>query len=356
VSKTIDLLQAIGSPFGSRAQSLVESEALYQYAFKNRVGLLYLRALKEQNQLQALTQAYEELDRRARETLLTAGRLAQVLADADVPYVLFKTLRPYPATPNDVDVIYLGPDKEFGNAKKALRDAGYLQDDSPAALQGLFVDPRGADVANWDKAGGMYYVDLYQEVSADYFVYVRKSEVRDNVTTVLCGEGISVHVLHPEVELAAIMMHSVFPEITYSLEMFYSICYCFAQTQHPEAERFVSFVKRNHLVRPAIASLSVTLALHQEAFGSQPAVITDLARQLGKLNISEIEKLQANRFRMPHKYSFLTFAGGVTAKLVETRALWSMGVQLLHMLDPRFAFGVFRTLQRKLTRETYVQV
>jgi hypothetical protein len=202
----------------------------------------------------------------------------------------------------------------------------------------------------------MYYVDLYQEASADYFVYLRKSRLCQSVTRVPCVDGVMVNVLYPEVELAALMMHSVFPENTYSLEMFYTICYSFAQFQQQEIERFFSFVKRNHLVRPALANLSVTLALYQESFGSRPAVIVEVAERLGKIYYSEIERLQANGFKMPHKYGPFIFAGSVFAKLLDARALWSFGVQIFHMLDPRFAFDVFKTLRRKLTRETYVQV
>jgi hypothetical protein len=158
INKTIDLLRIIGSPFGvSGIERPIESDELYQYAFKNRLGLLYLSALKEQDKLDKLIQEYEMLDRRAYETRLTAARVAQVFDTAGIPYVLFKTLRSYPATPNDVDVIFLGPGKQFEDAKGTLRSAGYFQNSTAAPLQNLFLDPRGGDGVSWDKKGGMYY-------------------------------------------------------------------------------------------------------------------------------------------------------------------------------------------------------
>lgn len=357
MNNSIDLLRIIGSPFDiSGTQQPVESEKMYKFAFKNRVGLLYLNALKQEKSLSKLTEEYEELNRRARETVLTAARAAKVFDDAQIPYVLYKTLRSYPATPNDVDIIFLGPGNQFESAKKALREAGYLQDAHSAPLQNLFVDPRGVEVASWDKKGGMYYVDLYLEASADYIIYIRKSELCGNVLRVPCGDEGTANVLNPEVELAALMMHSVFPENTFSLEMFYTICYAFANFQKENIEQFIGFIRRNYLVKPAIASLTITLALHKEAFGNHPGMMLEVVERIGKIHKGERVRLQARGFETPHKYGLNIFAGSVLNKLLDTRALMSFGNQALHMLNPKFALDVFKTIRRKLTQETYVQV
>ena len=360
-SPTIELLRVIGSPFGDfgTTEDPAESEELYYYAFKNRVGLLYLEALKRRSKLSKLRSEYEELDYRARETLVTAARVATVLNQAHIPYVLFKTLRPYPATPNDVDVVFLGPDSEFGSIKRALMDAGYLQEEEhPGPLQVLFFDPRRGGDVHWDKHGGIYYVDVYETVAADYFVYLSKKELQGNVISVQIAHPASeVSVLCPELELAAILMHSVFPTKTYALEIFYTTCFYFARFEEQEIERFISFTKRNHFVLPVRSSLSITAALHHEAFGRVPSRLSDVLQRLGGEHKGESESLRENDFRVPHKHGFDTFFGSFLAKLVEPSSLASLAVQAWHMLEPKFARDVFVSLwKRWKNEEIYEQV
>lgn len=358
VEQTVALLRMIGSPFRApdNSQRAVESRELYEYAFKNRVDLLYLRELKRRGLLSQLAREHKRLEQRACETTITASRVAEVLSEAQIPYVLFKTLRSYPSTPNDVDVVFLGPGGRFEQAKEALRTAGYLEHPDAAPLQVLFVDPRGAEVANWDKKGGMYYVDLYQEASADYIVYLRKTELRKNVTTACLDGHITAKVLRPQTELAALMIHSVFPENTYALEMFYTVCYTLVDLRAEQVEEFVSFVRRNRLVIPAVANLSLTAALHDVAFGTEPDEISELVQQLGGPYDSEVKRLRATGYSLPHKYSTQVFLGSVLAKLLDKRFLCSFGVQACHMLRPAFARDTLNTLRRKLTQETYVHV
>lgn len=180
---TIQLLQTIGSPFSKHVVPPEESEELYQLAFKNRVGLLYLDALEKAGRLSRLRREWERLRFRAAETLVTTARLGKALGEAGVPYVVVKTLRPYPATPNDVDVLFLGPGKAYSEAAAALVRAGYVAEDAePGPLQHLFFDQRGGEHPSWDKRGGIYYVDMYKEMATDYFIYGNKGKIRDQCT------------------------------------------------------------------------------------------------------------------------------------------------------------------------------
>jgi len=269
--------------------------------------------------------------------------------------VVFKTIRSFPATPNDTDVIFLGTSGDFGKAVETLKSAGYFELD-PSPLQILFSDPRGEGIATWNKSGGIYYVDLYKEASTSYFVYLSKSRLRRHVIPTQVAGCSEVRVLRPEVELAAILMHSVFPEMTYGLENFYTTCYNFAQFGEGEINRFVEFTRRNHITLPVRANLSVTMALHQEAFGSIPEKLSSVLARMGGAYQREDKHIRGTGFRTPHKFRFPTYARAFLGKLIELPSLASLAVQIFHMLNPRFAKHMFVTIWEKRTRDTYVQM
>ena len=353
---TIRLLRMIGTPFepGRVWEEAEESEELFQYAFKNRIGLLYLLALKEKGKLNALSRKYDELNFRAKETLVTAVRASEVLNDTGVDYIIFKTIRPYPATPNDVDIICLEEDSGYEKALNAFKKAEYIEI-LPAPLQFTFCDPRLTNKASITKEGGIYYLDLYKEAGADYFVYLDKSKLRSHRMNISLY-GRTVKILCPEVELAVILMHSVFPEMSYGLESFYTTCYDFAQFTTEQVERFLHFVRRSYIVFPVRASLSLTAFLHRKAFGYVPEQIKNVLERTGGTYQAEIKVLRQNNFKTPHKFTFKAFLITFISKLRETTALKSIIVQLIHMLSFSFALDVFKSLHKKRTRETYIQV
>ena len=316
--------------------------------------MLYLLSLKEKGKLNDLRQKYDELDFRAKETLITAVKAAKVLNDAEIDYVIFKTFRPYPATPNDVDIVCLEENSRYESALDAFRKAKYIEI-LPAPLQFTFCDPRGVNRASITKEGGIYYLDLYKEAGTDYFIYLDKSKLRWHRTNISLY-GRTVKTLRPEVELAAILMHSVFPEMCYGLESFYTTCYDFAQFTREHMERFLDFARKNYILFPVRASLSLTAFLHQEAFGYVPEKIKSVLDRIGGIYRREIETLKDNDFKTPHKFALKTFLITFLIKVREITALKSLAVQGLHMLNPFFMKDVLKTLYEKRKSETYVQV
>lgn len=353
---TTQLLIMIGTPFelGKVWEEPEESEELYQYAFKNRIGLLYLLALKERDKLNVLIPKYEELDIRARETLVTAARAAKVLNDVGVNYVIFKTFRPYPATPNDVDIVCIGSNSTYEEALFAVKEAGYIEL-SPAPMQFLFGDPRGRNKIGWDKRRGTYYVDVYKAPATDYFIYLSPRKIKKQIVeTEINGE--KVKILRPEVELAAILMHSVFPEMSYGLESFYTTCYYFSRWDEDQFERFIRFSRSSHIVLPVRAHLSITATLHEETFGYVPEKLTNVLKRIRGIYKPEVECFRKSGFKAPYKFRFTTFFGTFLAKLAEPSSATSLGVQGFHMLNPKFAKEVFATILKKGTQETYAHM
>src|SRR5215475_3233071 len=103
------LFDLLGSPFVNKPlRRFTDAELLgvYDLAFKNRVALLYLSLHRRSGWDPRLEEKYQTLKSRERTTFDVIARLAQVL-NGWMPdeYVIFKSIKPYPATPNDTDVI-----------------------------------------------------------------------------------------------------------------------------------------------------------------------------------------------------------------------------------------------------------
>ena len=93
-------------------------------------------------------------------------------------------------------------------------------------MQITICDPNGKGKTGKGKKGGTYYIDLYSEISTDYFSYLNKRKLIDHITTINL-DGTYVKTLTKEIELSIIMFHNVFPERTFQLEHFYIPLYYF---------------------------------------------------------------------------------------------------------------------------------
>ena len=318
------------------------------------IGLLYLLKLKKLERLDKLISEYEKLDFRARETMVTAARAGKILNDAAIDYVIFKTIRPYPATPNDVDIVCLDGKSGYKQAIQSFYDAGYFTFDKFAPLQVQFSDPRGKGVATWDKKGGTFYVDLYRMPGADYFVYLDPRKLREQIVLTNLG-GCEVKILRPEVELASILMHSVFPESTFPIEIFYTISYCLSHFDTEQIDRFIGFADNNCLNFPVRICLSLASFIHAEAFGYTPPVMTQITEEVGGEYQREISSFYANDMKAPYKYLAASFFLTFLNKLRDPTSLKSLGVQGFHMLNPVFMKDALSSLYKKVTAGTYAQ-
>ena len=124
MSKTYKLIKIIGSPFVKEIPEVDQATLtnVYRQAFADRVALLYLtihRNSKYWNQ--SLEKRYSVLQKRRENTLRVIGDIGETLScDGINDYAVFKSLKPYPATPNDTDVIMFGNSDKFKGALDTL--------------------------------------------------------------------------------------------------------------------------------------------------------------------------------------------------------------------------------------------
>ena len=105
-------------------------------------------------------------------------------------YAIFKSLKPYPATPNDTDVIIFGNRAEFEGVLEHLYSKGFLFHEW-APMQTTLIHPDGKGKTGKGKKGGTYYIDFYSDISTDYFLYIdKRSLIPYLVTKTINGKEI----------------------------------------------------------------------------------------------------------------------------------------------------------------------
>jgi len=352
---TIQLLQIIGSPFTSPINLAYFPDnhirQLFKLAFQNRVELLFLDALNRLKKIRGLEQEYIKLKNRYAMTLSVIAKACYHLGASNIPYVVFKSIKPYPATPNDTDILCLGNAEDYKKGMDAFFEAGY-KEHGVAPLQTNIYDPRGEGKIGPGKKGGIYYIDFYQDVATDYFVYINKKRlvpfVRDHEVN-----AVSTNVLAPEPELGIVLFHNVIPEKTFHLEHFYLPLYRFSDPSF-NIETFCQFVENNQLVVPVRANLSLIEALHKKAFAMVPRPILMLLNRWGREK-SETDRLIQGKISVPYYFTKSIFCKAFLFKLRDPNSVKSIFNQGFHMLNPKFAADALRSFSRRiLGHEKYV--
>lgn len=343
------LIQMIGSPFvnedNNRNWSDADLISNYENAFVDRVALLYLSKYRRNGWAQELEDKYNMLENRRLLTLSVISTLAEKLNTiASEKYVIFKSIKPYPATPNDTDVLFTGNRKLYKDIFKKLLDDGYIFHEW-APQQKTVYDPRGIGKIGHGKKGGTYYIDLYEEISTDYFAYLNKRHLSDYIFTKEIN-NIPVNLLKPEPELAIVLFHNVFPERTFQLEHFYYPLYSLAN-QDFDLDLFVHFAQKNHLIDAVRANLSLISSIHENEFNNTPDPINKILKLINKneFETSRFEKLDR---QTPHLFSKRLFAQCFFRKLSEWYSLKTALWQLLNLFNPKFFLDVINSIRLRL--------
>ena len=354
MSKTYELIKIIGSPFIDKTPE-VDQETLtrvYGQAFADRVALLYLtihRNGKSWNQY--LEKKFKVLSQRRENTLRVIGDLGESLNRYGInDYAVFKSLKPYPSTPNDTDIIIFGNTDKFEGALDTLYEENY-QFHEWAPMQTTLIHPDGIGKTGKGKKGGTWYVDMYSDISTDYFLYIDKRSLEPYVETRMV-EGRPVKNVKKEIELAIILFHNVFPERTFQLEHFYMPLYHLAEEDF-DIDIMLKFVSDQKLTRALSTNLTLVAHIHNEIFGFVPDAIETILERIGQ-NQPELERFIEKKETTPYMLSPKTFWLTFLDKIYDPAAFRSLISQGVHMLNPVFFFDVMRSLYNRFSeRGTY---
>jgi len=350
MTHSYDLIKIIGTPFGSPVPCVSKDilENIYEKAFADRVALLYLDAHRKLGWSPNLEQLYSKLNKRRTETLSVVSDLAHVLNEfCPHDYAIFKSLKPYPATPNDTDVIIFGDKVQFKAVIDYLYSKGYFFHEW-APMQTTLYDPRGKGKIGKGKKGGIYYIDVYSDISTDYFLYIDKRSLLPHICTVELN-GTQVSTIRQEVELAIILFHNVFPERTFQLEHFYMPLYLLKDASF-DLDILIEFAEKQRLSYAISTNLTISEYIHEKMFFSAPDRIRQLLDHWGR-NAYELERFINRGEETPYLFTPKTFWIAFFRKSVDHAALKSLFNQAFHMLNPVFFVDVMKSLKNRFSEK-----
>lgn len=346
MSDVVRLMRCLGSPLINNGEplELYESEILLDLAFRNNVELLYMSQLRAAGRLDRLASTFDEFEDRRARTADCIVRIASTLDREGIPYAITKSLRPYPAIPNDTDVLYLGPLSGYEQAVASFERAGFRRM-GVSRMQTEFFDPQGGEIFNRDKRGGRFYIDFYRQLAADHVPYMDSAVLTNHVMTrAVCG--IEVRVFEPVAEMTILYLHSVIMHRTFPLEVFASTAYWLAEMQPVDLDRFAAFLIDSHAVLVGATAFSLMAQLYLQAFGTVPEPILGMQTRLSRNTFGRWHCEHTNG-QLPHICQLSTFVLAVLEKIGEPNSLRGFCKQAVFMLNPIFFAEVMNHLMSR---------
>lgn len=331
----IGLMRCLGSPLCNLGEpfELYESGALLDLAFRNNVEMLYLSRLKAGGLLNKLSSAYDEFENRRLATAECLVHIATTLDQECIPYAITKSLRPYPAIPNDTDVLYLGHPSGYDEAINKIERAGF-RSMGIGKMQAQFFDPQGGEIFNRDKRGGRFYIDFYRNLAADHVPYMNSIVLIHHVKNYPLN-GVDIKVFEPIAEMTVLYLHSIIMHRTFPLEVFMSTAYWLAKMKEGDLDNFAAFLIANHAILVGATTFSLMAQLYTKAFGVVPEPILGMQARLDYHLFGRLKREHLNN-QLPHICELSTFILAVLEKITEPNSFRGFSNQAFHMLNPVF--------------------
>lgn len=358
MSFTLDLIRVIGSPFCSTENMQVprdktEALDLYEHAVKNKIGLLYLESLKKCNRLEefGLELEYYKENKKCFEQMITAKRVSDLFNRYNIDYAIFKSIFPFPANPNDIDIIHFGSNEDFEQASKTLLRSNYIEIKGLAdSEQRMFHDSRTCGHLT-QHTKDIYDIDLYQKISASCIVYLDKKKLKTYVVNCNMSE-FKTKVLKPEAELIAMIIHSIIPEMLCTLLIYYVTLYYLSTKNTDDFDDFLDIADDNCVLFAVSTHFALVAELHRAAHGFVPEILDDIIVKVDA-NVYEKDKLVQNSYKMPHLYTWYSFSMILKEKSKEYEFRRSFIKQIVFMLNFNRLKWVVSNIFWRRRRDTY---
>lgn len=337
MNPTVKLLRVLGSPFEPTTFSISQDQLvkLSSLSAKNRMLFFYLYKIGPQKLGKAIP-LYENEQKNYEIINDAISRASQVLKNADIRHVFFKTIRPYTSTTVDLDVLIFRDD-DYIKSVSLMENAGYKL---------LMHGPRSTTLLDRIANVG---IDLYSEVSVSFIEYINKKSLSPFITTTKLPNDEYVKVLKPEADLSCIIAHSIIKEQMYTLSEYYTFIYYLRQMN---IDNFLRIIKKNNITLAARTHASMTMLLHRIAHNTIPDELTRIVDNLGE-ECLETTRFSRNYFQTPHRYHPITVAKSLLEIAKGRKSRNSMAEQIYQMLNPNFTKKFLKDLLQHVKRETY---
>jgi hypothetical protein len=323
---TLLLIKSIGLPglVEGQAPSHNKALSLLQLAELNKISLLFLESLRKLRRHPPIEAQLSRYRDKHRKTLELTALVSGLLEEASIRYTVFKTLKPFPPTPADIDIL-LWSRSDLIKASQILERRGLRPLDRDLYGLTMFSVSHGINV------------DLTTEVAASSFIYLDKSLLFKNLTGVRV-DGFEVQTLQPHADLVAVAAHSLYKEQMYTASDYYT--FALSPQHHREA---LKLAEKTHTKLALETALKLTHDITVNAFGSS----NPLARRIESLFGSASTNKSLD---LPVKHAPHLLMRGLLEKIMEdSNSRRSLPSAIRSAFNPRF----FTELLGHITRKAY---
>ena len=208
------ILEIVGTPYNEPILKTKELDfkKLYNHSYKNKIELLFLKSLEKNGILNNLEEELKIQTRRKELQQNTWKRTVDVLNKIDCKYAVIKSIFPFDAVPNDVDVIILGNENDYKQSIEHLQNNDFKLLEE-AALEVNLIDNTTTNVENYYPVNE---IDLYKEIGASKLIYMNKDKLIKYLQKIKIGDRY-VGGFKPHAEMIISMFHTIYPERIYTL-------------------------------------------------------------------------------------------------------------------------------------------
>jgi len=325
---TLLLVKYIGLPdlVQNKVPSYKEALRFLHLAKLNKTPLLFLESLRKFEDNEYLESQLSWFWERHRKTLNLVALVSRLLKEWDLHYLVFKTLKPFPYTPADIDIL-LQSSIDLAKASKILKKNGFVPLDKNH--YGLTMLSNSYNLN----------VDLTTEIAASNFIYLNKN-LLFNQTRQVRIEGAEVEVLETSVDLVVVATHCMYKEQMYTLSDYYT--FALSSKLFPQA---IEFAENSYTKFALEIAFKLTYDITINAFGSNNKIIEILNKLFQTVNTHKITRKPAN---LPMKCPFNIFLYGLFHKIFkDSISRNSLPITLKSSLEPRFLERVLNHIIRK---------
>jgi hypothetical protein len=332
IGSSLNVLRTIGLPSFFEGDSLIDvtPNSLHD-ALVNKVGLFYLETLAKFGHIDANSAQLSTLRRKHQKTLELTRLVGDEFNKNMILYSIMKTLRPFPYSGADVDVI-IGTSKDFSKAVKVLKEQNFTL---------LGHDLFSATMLRQDFGVN---VDLQLEISVSGLPYLNKNMILSHSTDCTI-DGVSVKTLAGFSEVVVIACHSFYKEQMYTLADFYSAV---LSVTKENSEELCALAQSTNSVVAVSALLAWTRRVAGEAFGVNLPGIDAAFNVLGHHALANL--LVYGDLEFPLKFSKPFVILSLMNKIFEDKYARS---SLARGLSSSFSRKQFRALINHFNRDSY---
>lgn len=329
-SKSTLIVKSIGIPDVCNPLMRLRIEnvpTFLQIAEKNKIPLFFLRRIGSGVDASPCISTLLRYEQRYQKTFNLVKFVAGILEKEKISYTFFKTLKPFPYVPSDVDIL-LWSNKDLKTLEERLKSKDCISLKKDAYGLTMFSPSHNLNI------------DLTTQIAVSGMVYINKELIFDHVKE-LDVYGNVVRTLEPSAELLAVIAHSVFKEQMFTLSDYYTLVLLAKHWE--EASKLAG---KLHLKSAFETVLRLTETVTLNAFGS----LTPLFKKFIMLGIRHNSTSYDKAIELPKKYDLSTIVVELFTKVaIDPIARSSLFSVARSFYNPSF----YQKMVEHITRENY---